>query len=53
MMALFGKNDFTQEHSEVIKNLPELSEVVLFFDGDESGRETVTRIAEKVKTIKP
>lgn len=52
-MALFGTNGFTPEHSEAIKNLPELNEVVLFFDGDESGREAVTRIAEKVKALKP
>jgi DNA primase catalytic core len=53
IMALFGTNGFTPEHSEAIKNLPELNEVVLFFDGDESGREAVTRIAEKVKALKP
>ncbi len=53
MMALFGTNGFTPQHSEAIKNLPELNEVILFFDGDESGREAVTRIAEKVKALKP
>jgi len=53
MMALFGTNGFTPEHAEGIKNLPDLNEVVLFFDGDESGREAVTRISEKVKAIKP
>ena len=52
-MALFGTNGFTPEHFEAIKNLPELNEVVLFFDGDGSGREAVTRIAEKVKALKP
>ncbi|HNY37231.1 MAG TPA: CHC2 zinc finger domain-containing protein [Petrotogaceae bacterium] len=53
MMALFGTNGFTQEHVEAIKNLPELNEVALFFDGDESGREAVARIAEKIKALKP
>jgi DNA primase catalytic core len=53
MMALFGTNGFTPEHTEAIKGLPDLNEVVLFFDGDESGREAVTRIAEKVKVLKP
>lgn len=53
MMALFGTNGFTLQHAEAIKNLPELNEVVLFFDGDESGREAVIRTAEKVKAIKP
>jgi DNA primase len=53
MMALFGTNGLTQEHLEAIKNLGELNEVVLFFDGDQSGREAVTRISEKVLSIKP
>jgi thymidylate synthase len=53
MMALFGTNGFTPEHAEAIKNLPELNEVVMFFDGDESGREAIKRTAEKVRSIKP
>ncbi|HPT12783.1 MAG TPA: CHC2 zinc finger domain-containing protein, partial [Bacteroidales bacterium] len=53
VMALYGTNGFTPEHSEVIKNLPELNEVVLFFDGDESGREAITRTTDKVKALKP
>ncbi len=53
MMALFGTNGFTPEHSEAIKNLPELNEVILFFDGDKSGREAVQRTSEKIKAIKP
>jgi DNA primase len=52
VMALFGTNGFTAEHAEAIKSLPELNEVVLFFDGDESGREAVARISEKIRTIK-
>jgi len=53
MMSLFGTNGFTPEHAEGIKSLPDLNEVILFFDGDESGREAVIRTAEKVKAIKP
>ena len=53
MMSLFGTNGFTPEHAEAIKTLPELNEVILFFDGDEGGREAVTKISEKVRAIKP
>lgn len=53
MMSLFGTNGFTPEHVEAIRTLPELNEVVLFFDGDEGGREAVTKISDKIKTIKP
>ena len=52
MMSLFGTNGFTAEHAEAIRTLPELNEVVLFFDGDEGGREAVTKISEKVRAIK-
>jgi DNA primase len=53
MMSLYGTNGFTQEHAEAIKTLAELNEVILFFDGDEGGREAVTKISEKVRAIKP
>ena len=53
MISLFGVNGFTQEHAEAIKNLPELIEVILFFDGDEGGREAVTKISEKIRVIRP
>ena len=53
MMSLFGTNGFTPEHAEAIRTLPELNEVILFFDGDEGGREAVTKISEKVRAIKP
>jgi DNA primase len=52
MMSLFGTNGFTPEHGEAIRNLPELNEVVLFFDGDQGGREAVIKISEKIRTIK-
>ena len=53
MMSLYGTNGFTPEHTEAIRTLPELNEVVLFFDGDEGGREAVPKISEKIRAIKP
>jgi DNA primase len=52
LMSLFGVNGFTPEHAEAIKNLNELNEVVLFFDGDDGGRDAVTKISEKVSAIR-
>lgn len=53
VMSLFGVNGFTPEHAEAIRTLSELNEVLLFFDGDQGGREAVTKISEKVRAIKP
>jgi len=53
MMALFGVNGFTKEHELAIKSLPDLIEVVLFFDGDKSGQEATERIFEKLQGINP
>jgi len=53
MMSLFGTNGFTPEHGEAIRNLSGLNEVILFFDGDEGGRAAITKISEKVRSIKP
>ncbi len=53
LISLFGTNGFTDEIEEAIKELPELKEVVLFFDGDKAGSEAAIRTAEKLKAIKP
>lgn len=53
VMSLFGVNGFTPEHAEAIRNLPALNEVILFFDGDQGGREAVVKISEKVRAISP
>lgn len=53
MMSLYGTNGFTPEHAEAIKTLTGLNEVILFFDGDEGGREAVIKISEKVRALKP
>jgi len=53
VMSLFGVNGFTPEHAEAIRTLSELNEVILFFDGDQGGREAVVKISEKVRAISP
>ena len=53
LMALFGVNGFTKEHKLAIKSLPDLIEVVLFFDGDKSGQEATAKVYEKLQAINP
>ena len=49
VLALYGTNGFTGDHERVISELEELEEIILFFDGDEAGREAITRIATRLK----
>ncbi|MCZ8023211.1 MAG: CHC2 zinc finger domain-containing protein [Cytophagales bacterium] len=53
VLACYGTNGFTADHEKAIRELKHLEEVIIFFDGDEAGREGTKRIAEKLRTIKP
>lgn len=53
ILSLYGANGFTTEIEEAIKELPELEEVVLFFDGDKAGNDAAIKTAEKLKAINP
>jgi DNA primase catalytic core len=53
ILSLYGANGFTDEMEEAIKELPELEEVILFFDGDKAGNEATIRTAEKLKAVNP
>ncbi len=48
-LALFGTNGFNQEHERLLKSLPNLEEIILFFDGDEAGTEAVKKYSEQFK----
>ena len=50
-LACYGTNGFTAEHEQAIKELKQLEEIIIFFDGDEAGREGSKRVAEKVSAI--
>ncbi len=49
-LACYGTNGFTAEHTEAIRQLSGLQEVIIFFDGDKSGKEGAAAIAAKLKT---
>jgi len=53
VLALYGTNGLTQEHIEAIESLTCLEEIILFFDGDASGREANIKVAEKLRNIIP
>jgi len=52
-ISLFGTNGFTQEIQQAIKELPELDEVILFFDGDQAGENAAKKHAEILQQLKP
>ena len=49
ILALYGTNGLTEEHNEAIKNLTELEEVILFFDGDEAGIKASEKYARELE----
>jgi len=53
VLACYGTNGFTPDHEQAIQSLKYLEEVILFFDGDEAGREGMKRVVEKLHTLKP
>jgi DNA primase len=52
-LALYGTNGFTAEHEQAIRELKDLQEIILFFDGDEAGRKAVEKYTEQLKSLKP
>lgn len=53
VLALFGTNGFTEEHTEAIKDLKELDEVIFFLNGDEPGIKAVEKYAPMLKSEYP
>lgn len=52
ILACYGTNGFTEEHEQVISELEQLQEVIIFFDGDEAGRKGAAALTEKLRTVK-
>ena len=53
ILSLYGINGLTEEHKQAIKELNQLQEIILFFDGDEPGREAIKKHAETLQQLKP
>jgi DNA primase len=52
VLACYGTNGFTAEHEQAINELKHLEEVILFFDGDEAGKEGIKKIAARLKDLR-
>ena len=50
-LALYGTNGFTEEHSQAIRELELLEEVIFFFDGDEAGEKAIKKWTPEIKRI--
>lgn len=53
ILSCYGTNGFTTEHDQAIKALKQLEEVIIFFDGDEAGREGAKKLSEKLHELRP
>jgi DNA primase catalytic core len=47
-LSCYGVNGLTSEHLQAIKGLPNLEELVFFFDGDKAGVEAVEKYREEL-----
>ena len=53
VLSLYGTNGWNEEHSEAIRNLTSLEEIIFFMDGDEAGNKAIETYAPLVKAMKP
>lgn len=53
ILSLYGTNGLTEEHTEAIKNLSDLQEVVFWFDGDEAGNKAAEKYSKELNQLKP
>jgi len=51
VLALYGTNGLTAEHLEAIKNIEQLREIILFFDGDQAGRKAIMNYKLKIMNL--
>lgn len=53
ILSLYGTNGLTEEHQTAIKELIELEEIILFFDGDKAGKEAINKYGKLLQELKP
>ena len=53
ILSLYGTNGLTEEHQKAIKELIELEEIILFFDGDNAGKEAMNKYGKLLQELKP
>ena len=53
VLSMFGTNGWNEEHSEVIKTLENLEEIIFFLDGDEAGKKSIGTYAAIIRVLRP
>ncbi|MBU0533162.1 toprim domain-containing protein [Candidatus Micrarchaeota archaeon] len=53
LLSSYGTNGITEEHKAAIKELKDLEEIILFFDGDEAGKEGSKARAGELQELLP
>ncbi|MGB3465160.1 MAG: CHC2 zinc finger domain-containing protein [Cyclobacteriaceae bacterium] len=53
ILALYGTNGLTKEHTGAVSQLKELEEIVLFLDGDEPGRKAAAKYKTELEKLQP
>ena len=53
VLALFGTNGLTEEHTKAIAELKELQEIIFFLNGDQAGNKAVEKYAPMLKADYP
>ncbi len=53
ILSLYGTNGLTPEHKQALQELPNLKEVIMFFDGDRAGNQAKERYTGELKELLP
>jgi len=53
VLALYGTNGLTEEHTSVIKQLKQLDEIIFFLNGDDAGRSAIKKYAPALQNDLP
>ena len=53
LLALYGTNGMSNEHLEAIRNLKDLEEIILFFDGDQAGIKATEKYKKELSELLP
>jgi energy-coupling factor transporter ATP-binding protein EcfA2 len=53
ILSCFGTNGLTEVHKAAIKELHQLEEIIMFYDGDEAGKEAINKHSETLHQLRP
>jgi len=53
LLSCYGTNGLTEEHTEAVSQLKKLQEIILFYDGDNAGKEAIKHHCEILHQLRP